>query len=77
VRQLPVRLFTKPGCSACVGVKQTLEAKGVQFDLVDISKDYEGGMTIVNQGFRTVPVLELADTTFVAGDQLRELVDSL
>jgi glutaredoxin len=77
VRVVPViRLFTKPGCSACVGLKQGLEAKGISFALVDISKDHEGGMEIVDKGFRSVPVIEKAGEYF-AKDEARELVASL
>lgn len=71
-----IRLFTRPGCSACVGLKNQLEAKGVDFGLVDISRDFDGGMEIVKQGFRSVPVIE-RNGEYVAGDAARKLVASL
>jgi glutaredoxin len=71
-----VRLFSKPGCSACLGLKDQLTAKGVQFTIVDISKDHDGGMEIVDQGFRSVPVIERSGEYF-AKDDARELVASL
>ncbi len=73
MRVLPVRLFSKPGCTACAGIKSQLAAKGVDFTVVDISKDYDGGMELVERGFRSVPVLE-QNGDYLAGAELRELV---
>lgn len=50
-------LYTKPGCVQCDMLKKRMTAKGIAFDVVDVSTDQAAFDHIVSLGYRSVPVL--------------------
>lgn len=52
-----VQLFTKPGCQPCKATKRVLNAKGVDFEEIDISTDPAAREKIISMGFMQAPVV--------------------
>lgn len=50
-------LYTKPRCPACEQTKHALQARGVAYDVVDITEDMDALAMIKDWGFRQVPVV--------------------
>jgi glutaredoxin len=62
----PLKLFVKNNCSACLGVEGYLESLGIEYEEVNIQKDYDAAVELVEAGFRSVPVLK-TDGEYVVG----------
>lgn len=60
-------LYTRNQCSACEGVKSLLNSKSIDYDLVNIQRDPESAMKLVDAGVRSVPVLELDSGELLIG----------
>lgn len=75
-KQKPI-LYSAPGCPYCVALKHFLEEKGIDFELIDISKDLKAGQRIIEQtGQMGVPVLEYKGE-FVVGFNRQKIVKLL
>lgn len=60
---MTVKVYSKAGCPNCVSLKKALERLGVGYEEVRVDYDSEAMALLVNEGFRSVPVLELPDGT--------------
>lgn len=60
-------VYSKNECPYCVNAKNFLEARGIDFQEVNIEEDAAAKDFIVGQGHRTVPQLYLNDELFVEG----------
>jgi len=57
-----VTVYTTPTCPWCTRLKNYLKEKGVDFNEVDVSTDYDSAMKMVElTGQRSVPVLTKGD----------------
>ena len=69
-----ITVYTTDPCSFCVRVKQLLEARGVGFDEVNLSKDPEGRMELVRRtGMMSFPQV-VVDDQLVGG--FRETIEA-
>lgn len=50
-----IKIFSKPNCPFCERSKQYLDALGVQYDTVDITKNAMAHSFLVKEGHKTVP----------------------
>lgn len=55
-------VYTKPACVQCEQTKKLLDRNGVEYNVVDITKDLEAYDKIVAMGFMAAPVV-------ISGDQ--------
>lgn len=55
-------VYTKPACVQCEQTKKLLDRNGVEYNVVDITKDAEAYDKIVSMGFMAAPVV-------ISGDQ--------
>jgi glutaredoxin-like protein NrdH len=68
-----VTVYTKPNCVQCNATKNYLDAKGVEYNTVDITKDPDALDTLIENGFKAAPVVNY-DGEWWAGFQ-PDLID--
>lgn len=52
-----ITIYTKPNCVQCNATKRSFDKAGVEYDLIDVSKDAVAYNRIVELGYRQVPVV--------------------
>lgn len=62
-----VKLYSKPNCVQCVGTKNMLDAKGIEYTIVDLSKDADAMSYVMGLGYRQAPVVVVDEETHWAG----------
>ncbi len=60
-----VMVYSTPTCPYCTKVKDYLEAKGVEFEEVDLTQDLEAREEFMRKGHRGVPVTVVGDEEIV------------
>lgn len=58
---MTVTVYTKPACVQCTATTNALKSKGVEYTLVDLTKDPEAMARIQNLGYRQAPVVTVGD----------------
>lgn len=67
---MAVKVYSTPSCPWCTVAKNYLKSKNVQFEEVDVSKNREAAMEMVQKsGQRGVPVLDINGSIIVGFDQ--------
>ncbi len=69
-------VYTTPICPYCSSAKALLQAKGVEFNEInmhDLSNDERGALSQKTGGYRTVPQIFINDTFIGGFDQLNQL----
>lgn len=61
-KDVPVRIYTMPGCSYCRSVKEFLRDAGVSYGEVDLSQDKEGQAFMSARGYTALPVTVIGET---------------
>lgn len=70
----PVRVYTTLICPYCVRAKLLLRERGIAFEEIDVTRDQEARMWLVEKtGRRTVPQIFIGDEPIGGFDDLREL----
>jgi glutaredoxin-like protein NrdH len=59
---MTVIVYSKPACVQCAATTRALDAKGIGYELVDLTTDEDAMNRVVALGYRQAPVV-------VAGDQ--------
>ena len=73
---MAVKVYSTPSCPWCTVAKNYLKSKNVRFEEVDVSKNREAAMEMVQKsGQRGVPVLDINGSIIVGFDQAT--IDSL
>jgi len=76
-----IKVYSTPGCGLCDQAKKYLSGKGLDFDMVDVTRDSEalGEMKKLAGGVRTAPVISICDKVLVGFDkkQLEEAASCL
>lgn len=52
-----VTVFTKPGCVQCTATYRRLNARGIEFEVRDVSVDDAAMATVRDLGYQQVPVV--------------------
>jgi glutaredoxin 3 len=68
-------LYTTPYCGYCRAAKALLQARGVQFVEIDVSRDFDKRAEMISRarGRRTVPQIFIEGTHIGGYDELAEL----
>lgn len=67
---MAVKVYSTPSCPWCTVAKNYLTSKHVQFEDVDVSRNREAAMEMVQKsGQRGVPVLDINGSIVVGFDQ--------
>ncbi len=61
-----ITVYSKSQCPNCVRAKELLTRKGIRYVEVDIEADDEAKIFLVDQGFRSVPQINV-DGVFLEG----------
>ncbi|MFY3791322.1 glutaredoxin family protein [Ureibacillus sp. MALMAid1270] len=54
-----MKLYTKTICPKCMWVKSELQQAGLEVEVINIDHNEEAKQKILNEGFLSVPVLEI------------------
>ncbi|CAM5193932.1 Glutaredoxin 3 OS=Ureibacillus acetophenoni OX=614649 GN=SAMN05877842_10664 PE=4 SV=1 [Ureibacillus acetophenoni] len=54
-----MKLYTKTICPKCMWVKSELQQAGLEVEVINIDHNEEARQKILNEGFLSVPVLEV------------------
>jgi glutaredoxin-like YruB-family protein len=67
---MSVKVYSTPTCPWCKVTKNYLESKNVPFEDLDVSKDREAAMEMIQKsGQRGVPVVDINGNIIVGFDQ--------
>lgn len=58
---MTIRVYSKPACVQCTATERALDAKGVKFDKIDLTKDAEAMEFVTSLGYRQAPVVVWGD----------------
>lgn len=76
---MTVTVYSKPSCVQCTATYRALDAKGVPYEVVDMSVDAEALATVKGLGYLQAPVI-VTDDEHWSGfrpDKINELVEQL
>ena len=69
-----VKIYTTPSCAYCVRAKRLLQRKNVPYQEVDLSRDDESRMSLMERtGMRTVPQIFIGEKLIGGSDELYAL----
>ena len=74
-----ITLFTKPACVQCTATYRALDAKGIEYDIVDLSEDAAALEQVKALGYLQAPVI-ITDEDHWSGfrpDKIDELAQRL
>ncbi|MCX8130547.1 MAG: glutathione S-transferase N-terminal domain-containing protein [Clostridia bacterium] len=67
---MSVKVYSTPTCPWCTVVKEYLSSKNIAYEDIDVSKDRNAAMEMVQKsGQRGVPVVDINGTVVVGFDQ--------
>lgn len=70
----PIEIYTTPICPYCIRAKRLLDAKGADYDEIDVMSDNDRrGEMMRRSGRRTVPQIFIGDTHVGGSDDLYAL----
>jgi mycoredoxin len=74
-----VTMYTTTWCGYCYRLKQGLAGAGIDFSEVDIERDEQAAVRVmeVNGGNQTVPTLEFPDGTALTNPSVRQVQEKL
>ncbi|QGZ35823.1 glutaredoxin-like protein NrdH [Stappia indica] len=58
---MSITVYSKPACVQCTATTRALSAKGLAFDLVDLTLDEQAMARVSELGYRQVPVVMAGD----------------
>ena len=59
---MSITVYSKPACVQCTATTRALDAKGLSYDLVDLTQDAAAMEKVTSLGYRQAPVV-------IAGDE--------
>ena len=54
---MTITVYSKPACVQCTATTRALEARGLAFDVVDLTEDDAAFSRVSDLGYRQVPVV--------------------
>lgn len=55
---MSVIVYSKPACVQCTATTRALDAKGISYDVVDLTQDVSAMSRVTEWGYRQAPVVE-------------------
>lgn len=56
--QMSIIVYSKPACVQCTATTRALDAKGISYDVVDLTEDNSALTRVTELGYRQAPVVE-------------------
>ncbi|MCI5038222.1 glutaredoxin-like protein NrdH [Donghicola eburneus] len=54
---MSITVYSKPACVQCTATTRALDAKGIHYDVVDLSEDSDAMTRVTELGYRQAPVV--------------------
>ncbi|WP_425051228.1 glutaredoxin-like protein NrdH [Psychromarinibacter sp. S121] len=54
---MTITVYSKPACVQCTATTRALEARGIDFDIVDLTEDADAMEMVQGLGYRQAPVV--------------------
>ncbi|MFT3688199.1 glutaredoxin-like protein NrdH [Paenirhodobacter sp.] len=58
---MTITVYSKPACVQCTATTRALEAKGLSFEVIDLTVDADAMEMVVSMGYRQAPVVVAGD----------------
>lgn len=58
---MTITVYSKPACVQCTATTRALEAKGIEFDVVDLTEDDDAMERVTDLGYRQAHVVIAGD----------------
>lgn len=58
---MSVTVYSKPACVQCTATTRALDAKGVAYDVIDLTQDNAAMIRVTDLGYRQAPVVVAGD----------------
>jgi len=58
---MSITVYSKPACVQCTATTRALEARGLEFDMVDLTEDAAALEMVQGLGYRQAPVVVAGD----------------
>lgn len=55
---MSIIVYSKPACVQCTATTRALDAKGISYDVIDLTQDDVAMTRVTELGYRQVPVVE-------------------
>lgn len=59
--KMSIIVYSKPACVQCTATTRALDAKGIDYNIVDLSQDQSAMSHVLEMGYRQVPVVVAGD----------------
>ena len=72
---MTITVYSKPACVQCTATTRALDARGINYNIIDLTEDTEAMEMVVSLGYRQAPVV-VAGESHWAGcrpDMIRRL----
>lgn len=58
---MTITVYSKPACVQCTATTRALEAKGLSFEVIDLTENADAMEMVVSMGYRQAPVVVAGD----------------
>ena len=58
---MTITVYSKPACVQCTATTRALDAKGLSYQVIDLSEDADAMTKVSAMGYRQVPVVVAGD----------------
>lgn len=58
---MTITVYSKPACVQCTATTRALDARGLQYDVIDLSQDSDALQKVQELGYRQAPVVIAGD----------------
>ena len=52
-----ITVYSKPACVQCVATTRALDAKGIDYNIIDLTEDADAMEMVMSLGYRQAPVV--------------------
>lgn len=59
---MTITVYSKPACVQCTATTRALDARGLQYDVIDLSQDSDALQKVQQLGYRQAPVVIAGDS---------------
>ncbi|SDD42804.1 glutaredoxin-like protein NrdH [Paracoccus isoporae] len=59
---MSITVYSKPACVQCTATTRALQARGIEFDVVDLTQDEDAYAHVSDLGYRQAPVVIAGDS---------------
>lgn len=59
---MSITVYSKPACVQCTATTRALEARGLEFEVVDLTEDAAAMEMVTGLGYRQAPVVVAGDS---------------